>query len=234
MSLYSNSKWKIFRDSVIELDGFKCTHCGRDRHDVILQVHHKRYISGFKPWEYATQDCETVCKGCHASIHGIIQPKFGWEYLGDDDLGDLVGTCENSGCSSPIRYAFTIYHENWGTLEVGTVCCDNLTDSEIASNLKESKTKYANRADRFLTSKRWTITDNIYSIKQGNFEISIIPNGNFYRLKINNKNGKIDHDTVEKAKRTVFDIIEDGQLMRFFKNQSIDIIEPKRKKREKE
>jgi 5-methylcytosine-specific restriction endonuclease McrA len=76
MSLYNDSKWKIFRDSVIELDGYKCSYCGRGSNETILQVHHKKYISGCKPWEYATEDCETVCKGCHASIHGIIQPQF--------------------------------------------------------------------------------------------------------------------------------------------------------------
>ena len=49
MSLYNRKEWKEFRDNVIETDGFKCTACGRSQGEVILQVHHKIYISGKLP-----------------------------------------------------------------------------------------------------------------------------------------------------------------------------------------
>lgn len=232
MSSYKESQWKLFRQTVIELDGYKCRQCGRGQSEVVLQVHHKEYIAGLKAWEYPTADCITLCSGCHAQTHGIIQPTFGWEYIGDEDLGDLIGTCENRGCSSNIRYSFTIFHPQWGTLEVGTVCCDNLTDSEIASNLKESKLKFEGRKERFLNSKRWTTNGKNYKIKQGLFDIEILGIENKFSLKINEKTSRIKHNTLATAKQKVFEIIEDGQLMKFFKDKNFDF-EQKKKERKK-
>lgn len=103
MSLYSQQEWKDFRDNVIESDGFKCTCCGRGQNEVVLQVHHKIYISGKFPWEYGAEKCVTLCKGCHAAEHGIIQPKVGWTFIGEEDYGEFDSTCENSGCGATIR-----------------------------------------------------------------------------------------------------------------------------------
>ncbi|MBL1232819.1 MAG: HNH endonuclease [Flavobacteriales bacterium] len=77
MSLYNRKEWKEYRDNVIESDGGKCVRCGRPDGEVVLQVHHKIYLTGKLPWEYGTENCETLCKGCHAAEHGIIQPKIG-------------------------------------------------------------------------------------------------------------------------------------------------------------
>lgn len=217
MSLYSSKQWKEFSKSVIELDGFKCTYCSKTKNEVVLQVHHKRYIKGLKPWEYAMNDCETVCKGCHASIHGIIPPKFGWEYGGDEDLGDLIGTCEN--CGSSIRYQFTIYHQNWGTLQVGTICCDNLTDSTIASNLMESNIRYLARKQRFLVSKRWKVKGGNHKIKQGEFEINIFKKDEVFVINIWGLTGKFTYLTINEAKSRVFDLIENGTLVKYFKSK---------------
>lgn len=97
MKSYSSREWKIFRENIIRLDGGACTVCGRTKIDgVILQVHHKKYIQGHKPWEYPAELCETLCQGCHASEHGVIPPKFGWEHIGYDDLGEPSGICEHA------------------------------------------------------------------------------------------------------------------------------------------
>lgn len=233
MSSNSESQWKIFRQSVFELDGYKCRQCCRGKDEVILQVHHKEYKAGLKAWEYPTADCITLCKGCHAQIHGIIQPTFGWEYIGEEDLGDLIGICENKGCGSNIRYSFTVFHSHWGTLEVGTICCDNLTDSEVASNFKESKLKFESRKQRFVNSKRWSTAGLKYHIKQGLFEIEIFETDDKFSLKINGKKSRIKHDTLTLAKTRVFEIIEDGQLMNFFKEQNYDFDKPKKEQRKK-
>lgn len=230
MSSYKESQWKAFRQSVIELDGYKCHQCGRSKDEVVLQVHHLEYKSGLKAWEYPTEDCITLCRGCHAQTHGIIQPRFGWEYIGDEDLGDLIGTCENKGCGSNMRYSYTVFHPQWGTLEVGTICCDNLTDSEIASNSKESKLKYESRKRRFIDSKRWETDGQKQNIKQGLFEIEIFEAGNKFSLEINERKSKIKHNTLILAKTKVFEIIENGELMKFFKEQKEDF--DKQKKRQ--
>jgi hypothetical protein len=233
MSSYKESQWKVFRQSVIELDGYKCRQCGRGQNEVTLQVHHKDYKSGFKAWEYPTSELITLCKGCHAQMHGIIQPKFGWEYIGDEDLGDLIGTCENSGCNSAIRYSFTVYHPQWGTLEVGTFCCDSLTDSQVASNLKESRLRFESRKQRFLNSKRWATDGQNYRMKQGLFDIEIFENEDQFSLRINGKASKIKHATVTTAKSKVFEIIEDGQLIKFFKDKNFNFDQNKKERKKK-
>src|SRR5258708_7166064 len=124
MDPYRSGEWLRYRKEVIRLDGGACRRCGRSEGDgAVLQVHHKEYIRGHKPWEYPYELCEAICKGCHASEHKLIAPKFGWEYVTDDDAGDLERTCDH--CGTSIRYSFIIQHPNWPTMEVGTVCCDN-------------------------------------------------------------------------------------------------------------
>lgn len=227
MSLYNRKEWKEFRDNVIELDDFKCTSCGKGQNEVILQVHHKIYISGKFPWEYGTENCETLCKGCHAVEHGIIQPKIGWEYIGEEDLGDLIGECENSGCGSSIRYAYLISHPKWGFLEVGTVCCDNLTETDIASNNRENLSRYRNRKARFLKSKRWIEEDKISKIKQSLFEIKIEDKGDTFCLTIHNLESTKKYLTLEDAKSAAFDVIENGKLYEHLDKKGI----PYRKKK---
>ncbi|OIN56385.1 HNH endonuclease [Arsenicibacter rosenii] len=226
MSLYRKNQWKEFRDEIIELDGNKCTKCGRHKNEVILQVHHKKYIKGRKPWEYPTEDCQTLCKGCHAAEHGLIKPQFGWEYIGDEDLEDLIGTCEN--CGSSVRYIFVIYHEKWGTIEVGTYCCDKLTDSTFASNLIESQTSFKGRKERFISSKRWKIRNGCFTIKQSHFEIEIREYCTFFYLKIHDLESTTPYESLNDAKSKAFDVIENGELIKFLQSKKIDFIGKKR------
>jgi hypothetical protein len=221
MSLYKNSLWVNFRESVIELDGNRCTSCGKSREEVVLQVHHRKYIPNRKPWEYAPSECKTLCKGCHAMEHGIIMPKFGWEYIGDEDLGDLIGVCDN--CGSSLRYLFYVFHEKWGTIGVGTSCCDNLTDSEVASNLVDSKKKYEERKNRFLKSKRWCLKDGLFSIKQSGFEIKIRQNNSSYFITVNQLKSKKEYNSLVEAQSKIFDVIESGELIDYVKKNNIII-----------
>lgn len=231
MNHYKTDKWKDFKNSVIELDGNKCSVCGKSGNEVILQVHHREYVNGLKPWEYATSACFTLCRGCHASVHGIIKPKFGWEYQGDEDLGDLIRTCEN--CGNSLRYVFYIHHENWGTMEVGTYCCDALTDSEIASNLMESQRRNDERKERFTKSKRWSTEGNIYKIRQGNFDIEITQKDSGFFIQIEGKQSNTNYTTLEAAKLKVFDVIESGELIKYFKKNNINIDKEKKKRTKK-
>jgi len=228
-SPYHNSLWIEFRESIIELDGHKCSVCGRGRNEVVLQVHHLKYIAGRKPWEYAADECKTLCKGCHASEHGIIMPKFGWEYIGEEDLGDLIGICDN--CNSALRHLFYIFHENWGTIGVGTHCCDTLTDSKIASNLIESQKRFDERKKRFFISKRWKDEDGILKIKQGNFSVEIRKVNSEYYLEINHLKSKKAYKSLEEAQSKVFDVIESGELVNYLIKHNISIGEPKKKKK---
>lgn len=207
--------WFGFRDKIIERDGDMCVRCGRSSADgAILQVHHKQYIFGKKPWEYPDDFCETLCKRCHAVEHGIIPPNTGWELLFDDDLEDLSGVCEY--CGSELRYVFYVQHPKWPVLGVGTVCCDNLTGTEQASN----KRKYHDRRKRFIGSKRWELlSDGVHKILQKNISIEIVPKLSGYKIKMNGVEGKKSFATIEDAKKHVFDVTENEQAQIFLSKQ---------------
>jgi len=231
MSLYTKSEWKKFRDELIELDGYKCRECGRNKEEVVLQVHHKTYIKGRLPWEYPLSECETLCRGCHSAIHGITKPQIGWEFIGQDDLGDLNGTCEN--CGATIRHSFLIQHENWGTMEVGTFCCDKLTDTNIASNMLESQTSFSSRKQRFLNSKRWKYDNAKHFISQGSFNVEIAPKDYSYFITIHGQTSKKKYESLDSAKAKVFEVIESGELLVYLVKHKIPFTEKKKKVRTK-
>jgi HNH endonuclease len=208
---YRDKRWIKFCEELIELDGGACVRCGRTREDgAILQVHHKQYLSGKLPWEYPFELCETLCKRCHAEEHGKIRPETGWEFVGADDLGDLCGNCER--CGTEIRHVFLVQHPEWAPMAVGTVCCDNLTGSAIASE----KRKHNDRLKRFMRSKRWSEEGGRHLIRQKQFNIQIIPEAGEYRIIINNKKGSQLYPSLEAAKTRVFDFIESGEADKFF------------------
>ncbi|NML55826.1 HNH endonuclease [Chryseobacterium cheonjiense] len=218
---YNSEFWKEFRDSIIESDGYKCSICGKESSKTILQVHHTKYIKGRNLWEYASEDCVTLCKSCHAMEHGKIKPNYGWEYIGDEDLGDLIGECDN--CGSNIRYVFHIYHEKWGALEVGTLCCDNLTDSQEASNLMESVRRFESRKKNFINSIKWKSSEHFHSIKKNLFEIKIDEIDDYFCLTIHNQKSKKRYSSLELAKSSAFEAIENGKFIEYCLKKNISL-----------
>jgi hypothetical protein len=192
--LYQNSNWRDFAMLVRERDNHRCTKCGRGKDEVVLQVHHTLYKEGLKPWEYAMANCETLCKGCHASIHGLIEPSSGWTLISINDLGDLTGKCERKGCGSSIRYEYLVYSPGWGYQVVGSTCVDILTQDdklivqEIDEALKSIK--------QIVNSKAWKwmhIQNTLpyqYLQKGRNF-IQIFGNKDQYEFKIHINEGSI-------------------------------------------
>jgi hypothetical protein len=209
---YRTRQWQEYRAEIIELDGNKCTHCGRSSADgAVLQVHHKEYIPGRMPWDYPYEYCETVCRACHAEEHGIIIPTTGWILIGDEDLGGLCGSCEY--CNTDLRYEFYIIHPKWHPLTVGTTCCDNLTGTKTATQ----KADYAARRKRFIESPRWRyseITRQFY-IQQKGFRVEILITQFKYRITINHRRGDVLFDTLAQAKARVYDVIESGSANKY-------------------
>jgi hypothetical protein len=62
-------RWQKLRLEIMDRDGFACKTCGRKNRT--LNVHHKRYIKGNAPWEYAAVDLVTLCEKCHKCVHQI-------------------------------------------------------------------------------------------------------------------------------------------------------------------
>jgi hypothetical protein len=63
LKLLRDPRWQKLRLEVFERDGWACVSC--ESTDRTLQVHHKRYLSGKKPWEYDSDDLATLCEDCH-------------------------------------------------------------------------------------------------------------------------------------------------------------------------
>jgi hypothetical protein len=137
-TLWSNQHWHKYAYDIKNRDGFRCTQCGRGRDKVTLQVHHLHYVDGLLPWQYASTDCVTLCKGCHAREHGVIPPQQGWILVSIDDLGSPTGRCEKTGCNSSIRYEHHCYHPLSGEMVVGSTCIEHLTleDQYISENVR--------------------------------------------------------------------------------------------------
>ena len=211
---YNKEQWKVFRAEVIELDGKACCRCHKgEAEGAILQVHHKIYLPGRKPWEYPYEDCETLCKGCHSAEHGITRPKVGWEFAGQEDLGELCGSCEY--CGTEIRHVFYIYHPHWEMMAVGTECCDHLTGTEIASNHMESVRRFESRRSRFMSSSRWKDFGYYWSIRQKGISLRIQKSSGAFQILMDEFNGKKRFKTIEAAKAFAFSSIEDGSAEKY-------------------
>lgn len=150
---YTNENWFKFSDRVKRRDGFKCLKCGRGKDKSVLQTHHKVYKKSLEPWEYPLSDCITLCKGCHAEEHNLIEPKFGWTLISIDDLGGPYGYCEKKGCGTDIRYEHLIYHPKVGYKAVGSTCVEYLTQED--QYLCEDVLKIFKRVSSFVQDSEW-------------------------------------------------------------------------------
>lgn len=215
MQGYRTSDWKAFRQQIIALHDHVCVRCGRGPADgAVLQVHHKHYVAGRKPWEYPYEVCEALCKGCHAEEHGKIPPKHGWEFHGFSDLGDLSGVCDL--CGTAYRYAFMVSHPDWKAMEVGEVCCDHLTSTDTATEFMEDRRRHADKKKRFVASSRWTVSqDGVHRISQDKIAVEIWQESSGFRLKVAGVPGKRRYGELLDAKARVFDFIESGKAREF-------------------
>ena len=232
---YRKPSWKERCRQIIELDGGTCQVCGRKEPDVVLQVHHKKYIQGKKPWEYNQQDLITLCKGCHAREHNILSdaiPQSGWKYEGVDDLGGVNGVCEL--CGTELRYEHYLFHPDYdGYLSVGCDCACKLTNSEYPSIAERDLQLEEERLQRFVDSPRWKHRKNCYIYE--NFEkykimIVEMPYGCyvnlFYKYYVQLEyggfheqehkiSGKKKFLSLEDAKRHIYKNITDGTVLSY-------------------
>lgn len=56
-------RWQRKRLEIMERDRFSCQSCGNETST--LNVHHKYYLRGVSPWDYADAALITLCEPCH-------------------------------------------------------------------------------------------------------------------------------------------------------------------------
>jgi len=187
--LYRNSKWLKFAESVKEKDNYKCQYCFRTSKEVILQAHHKVYHKEKKPWEYFLTDCTTLCKGCHAREHNLIEPNYGWTLLSIDDLGALDGICERENCNTAIRYEHIAYHPQWGYKTVGSSCIQFLTEEDKFKSHQYLKLykKISKALNKFNWEKGKTKKERIFiATKYRKYTIRIYEDNSSYQFTLKN------------------------------------------------
>lgn len=220
--LLRSKEWIEYREKVLDLDGYTCVQCHRTSDEgITLQVHHKTYESGRLPWEYDFSDCEVLCKGCHAAEHGIIKPRFGWYFIAEEDLGSLDGECEL--CGTELRYLHTVYHPSWGSLDVGTICCDTLTGTTQASEARKKRT----RLNRFIKHEKWVFDRGQHYFTRAGINI-VITGDHFditgeprdFTVELNDISGRMHFDTLENAKKHVFELIISGKARNYLEQAS--------------
>ena len=225
MKLYRQREWKAYCAEQIKLHGGVCAHCLRSGAEVVLQVHHTKYVKGRLPWEYPYDECEVLCRGCHAKEHGIIKPSKDWELIGQDDLGGLDGECEH--CGTELRYTHMVTHPNWGVMIVGAVCCDKLTESTIGSEGHVDFLNYVNRRKTFIKSPKWEVAPSgVRSIERAGIAIEIVPtNDGKFHINLDGVKGKTDHATLLDAQISVFDYVESGKAAAYLAERRRKIAE---------
>ena len=62
--------WEKKRNIILKRDQYQCRLCG-SKHN--LQVHHIKYSSDKKAWEYPNLDLITLCEECHKKVHADHQ-----------------------------------------------------------------------------------------------------------------------------------------------------------------
>ena len=68
---YYDLRW-IQKSTNLREQRKKCEKCHSSDN---LQVHHLRYISGLKVWEYGDEHLQVLCDRCHAKEHGLLDPR---------------------------------------------------------------------------------------------------------------------------------------------------------------
>ena len=64
--LLKDPRWQKKRLEVLNEAGWQCRYCSSGERT--LNVHHKRYRAGAKPWEYESDELEVLCEMCHAAL----------------------------------------------------------------------------------------------------------------------------------------------------------------------
>lgn len=65
--LLKDPRWQRVRLEKLQASEWACEVC-YDK-ETMLSVHHKRYVKGRKPWEYAAHELVVLCQPCHEDEH---------------------------------------------------------------------------------------------------------------------------------------------------------------------
>lgn len=110
--LLRDSRWRSFRKKLIEKRNGRCEDCGVEK--TRLEVHHKRYVIGKFPWDYAEGDLLVLCRSCHCKRHSELEKKREYvPFYSEDGREISMESCRCSRCSGKG------YFEDWSHIYGG-------------------------------------------------------------------------------------------------------------------
>ena len=83
--------WQKKRLEIMQRDDFTCQHCGCKERE--LQVHHRAYHKGAKPWEYDDSELITLCNQCH-EVETEVKNQHYLDFLHICNLSRKIGLSE--------------------------------------------------------------------------------------------------------------------------------------------
>ncbi|MBL1245022.1 MAG: hypothetical protein COA39_011665 [Sulfurimonas sp.] len=95
---------------------------------------------------------------------------------------------------------------------VGTNCCDNLTGTNEASQIR----KFTDRLERFYKSPRWKEKGDNYLIIQKQIEIKIYKEKYRFKINMGTTKGNKTYNSIKEAKKKVFEFIDSGEADSYF------------------
>lgn len=100
---YKDSRWQKKRLEIMERDGWECQSCCGSVGSDTLNVHHRYYEQGKKPWEYADSSLVTLCEDCHKAVTEARQTIL-------KSFGELTCTAEVAFYSD--LFTFMVQNQN--------------------------------------------------------------------------------------------------------------------------
>ena len=102
-----------------------------------LNVHHKYYVNGNKPWEYSSDALVTLCEDCHCDIHKSAKTPVYKELYNKQVLryAEICDRCGGSGYLPQYRHVEGgICFKCWGE---GVIVDQNDAEADIRHNTNE-------------------------------------------------------------------------------------------------
>lgn len=92
---YKHPLWQKRRLERLEVAGWACERCEEKTQQ--LHVHHNRYVTGRRVWEYTDDELRVLCDACHEYVHAR-----------KDRLKDLCAGLEETDVDQVIGYVSAI------------------------------------------------------------------------------------------------------------------------------
>jgi hypothetical protein len=102
-------RWQKKRLEALNAAGFACSSCAATT--ITLHVHHKEYVKGREPWEYALDELEVLCAVCHSERHDPRRPLTSFlELLPASAMGEILALVAGYACAKGLFKVDEIIH----------------------------------------------------------------------------------------------------------------------------